>query len=123
MKLDSNGGAWCSRSSSAALFMRRFSRPFRGAPASAVDRGEQQAAGADAGAPAAQAPPAKGTLDQRFWSCPGDGGFRLRGKTYMQARGVCCRPRGGWQGVCQLAVALQAHGRCRMARLHCQALP
>ncbi len=95
---DSNEGAWRSRSSSAALFMRRFSRPFRGAPASAADRGEQQAAGAGASAPAAQAPPATGTLDQRFWSCPGDGGFRLRGKTYMQARGACCRPRSGWQG-------------------------
>lgn len=27
-----------------------------------------------------------GTLDQRFWLCPGSGGFKVRGATYLRVR-------------------------------------
>lgn len=64
------------RASSASVFMRRFSRPFRSAAAAPVPDEAKDVAPADA--------LPQGTLDQRFWSCPGDGGFRLRGKTYLQ---------------------------------------
>ncbi|KAK9836134.1 hypothetical protein WJX81_004188 [Elliptochloris bilobata] len=70
------------RSSSAAGFMRRFSRPWG---AAAPPTKEEEERGEGGVAPAAEPPP-EGTLDHCFWSCHGDAGFRLRGKHYLQDR-------------------------------------
>ena len=68
------------RSSSAAGFMRRMSRPFRSTALVSKEAGSR----GEGGEAAAAEPPPEGTLDRRFWSCPGDAGFRLRGKHYLQ---------------------------------------
>ena len=87
--------------------MRRMSRPFRSAaPVSKEEgsRGENGEAGA-------AEPPPEGTLDQRFWSCPGNAGFRLRGKHYLQA---CLSRRTPMCSAGKLA-AMSGHPHCCVA--------
>ena len=78
-----------SRSSSTAGFMRRMSRPFRSTALVSKETGNR----GEGGEAAAAEPPPEGTLDQRFWSCPGNAGFRLRGKHYLQVGHALARAR------------------------------
>lgn len=38
---------------------------------------------------------AHGTCPQRYWSCPGAAGFRLRGPNYLQVRSLLAAEEGG----------------------------